>query len=88
MFILCSTTMTMAEDINRYNFEKITYLYLVLDIYVSYVGITYCICRRILILKDEEFGSRETVLPKSSTIFVSFYNSFIKRLIVIALLLL
>ena len=30
---------TMAEDINRYNFEKITYL--VLDIYVSYVGITY-----------------------------------------------
>jgi hypothetical protein len=27
----------MAKDINGYNFEKITYM--VLDIYVSYVGI-------------------------------------------------
>ena len=37
----------MAEDINRYNFEKITYL--VLDIYVSYVGITHLHLLRILI---------------------------------------
>ncbi len=54
---------TMAEDINRYNFEKITYL--VLGIYVFNVGITYCICRKILIgYKKWRHSSSELTRPK------------------------